>query len=622
MMVVVSYKIVYDRKSPMSKSNEEYITFIGETDFRNRRTRFGILEADRSKHMYIIGKTGMGKSTLIENLLVQDIQAGHGVAFIDPHGSSAEKILDFVPRHRIEDVIYFAPFDHEHPIAFNVMEDVGKDKRHLVVSGLMSVFKKIWVDAWSARMEYILANTLLALLEYPGSTLLGVNRMLTDKFFRKKVIEHITDASVRSFWIDEYNKWDDRYAKEAGAAIQNKIGQFTANPIIRNIVGQPKSTFDIREIMDNKKILIMNLSKGLMGEQNAELIGGMLITKLYLAAMSRADQGEAGIHALPPLYFYVDEFQSFANESFADILSEARKYKLSLTIAHQYIAQMPEPVRDAVFGNVGSMVTFRVGATDAEFLEREFIPVFTAEDIVNLGFAQIYLRLMIRGIGSKPFSAKTLPPIEKPAMSFKRDIIEYSRAQFARSRDSVEYDIDTWFAPVVSGVPESKDLPPKKKSFQKSSDSPTSRPPVPTKPYRPQGESRPPLQSTSRPAPSFKKPPVMQVRQEKRPEAKPAATPPPQSISLETLASKAKNHAPSPSRTATIPSKNASPDAKQALQSVLQKALSAQTFPASSVPPPPSPSSSPPPRPLQSHTPPSSPKEIPEEVLRSVLQDE
>jgi energy-coupling factor transporter ATP-binding protein EcfA2 len=603
----------------MSKNNEEYITFIGETDFRNRRTRFGILEADRSKHMYIIGKTGMGKSTLIENLLVQDIQAGHGVAFIDPHGSSAEKILDFVPRHRIEDVIYFAPFDHEHPIAFNVMEDVGKDKRHLVVSGLMSVFKKIWVDAWSARMEYILANTLLALLEYPGSTLLGVNRMLTDKFFRKKVIEHITDASVRSFWIDEYNKWDDRYAKEAGAAIQNKIGQFTANPIIRNIVGQPKSTFDIREIMDNKKILVMNLSKGLMGEQNAELIGGMLITKLYLAAMSRADQGEAGIHALPPLYFYVDEFQSFANESFADILSEARKYKLSLTIAHQYIAQMPEPVRDAVFGNVGSMVTFRVGATDAEFLEREFIPVFTAEDIVNLGFAQIYLRLMIRGIGSRPFSAKTLPPIEKPAMSFKRDIIEYSRTHFARSRDSVEHDIDTWFAPIASGTPESKEPSFKKKPFPKSPEPSMPRTPqVPTKPYRPQGESRPPLHSTPRPAPSFKKPTVMHVHQEKQPETKPVAKPVPQSISLDTLASKVKQNDISQVRSGITPSKNASPDAKQALQSVLQKALSTQTLPDPSTPPQRAPR---PPSPAEPHASPS-PKEIPEHVLRSVLQDE
>ena len=437
---------------------EDKITYFGETDYRNKRTRFGIKATDRARHMYVIGKTGMGKSTLLENMAIQDIQNGEGMAFIDPHGGTAEKLLDYVPESRLKDVVYFAPFDIDYPISFNVMEDIGADKRHLVASGLMSSFKKIWVDAWSARMEYILNNILLALLEYPESTLLGVNRMLADKDFRKKVVENISDPSVKSFWVDEFAKYGDRYMQEAGAAIQNKIGQFTANPIIRNIIGQPHSSFDIRKLMDEKKILIMNLSKGRVGEQNAALLGGMLITKIYLAAMSRADASADALKKLPHFYFYVDEFQSFASDSFADILSEARKYKLSLTIAHQYIEQMSDEVRAAVFGNVGTMVIFRVGATDAEVFEKEFSPVFTAEDIVNLGFIQIYLRLMINGIGSKPFSALSMPTIEKPAISYTKEIIENSRKSNARPRSNIEENIKEWHAPVVVEKPK-RDFP-------------------------------------------------------------------------------------------------------------------------------------------------------------------
>ena len=246
---------------------EDKITYFGETDYRNKRTRFGIKATDRARHMYVIGKTGMGKSTLLENMAIQDIQNGEGMAFIDPHGGTAEKLLDYVPESRLKDVVYFAPFDIDYPISFNVMEDIGADKRHLVASGLMSSFKKIWVDAWSARMEYILNNILLALLEYPESTLLGVNRMLADKDFRKKVVENISDPSVKSFWVDEFAKYGDRYMQEAGAAIQSKIGQFTANPIIRNIIGQPHSSFDIRKLMDEKKILIM---KEIIGKTNVE----------------------------------------------------------------------------------------------------------------------------------------------------------------------------------------------------------------------------------------------------------------------------------------------------------------------------------------------------------------
>ncbi|MCX6819800.1 MAG: type IV secretion system DNA-binding domain-containing protein [Candidatus Adlerbacteria bacterium] len=427
--------------------DEEKITYFAQTNSRGKGVPFGIKRRDRARHMYVIGKTGMGKSTLLENMAIQDIRNGEGMAFIDPHGSTADRIMEYVPEHRIKDVVYFAPFDMEHPIAFNVMEDVGYDKRHLVVSGLLSAFKKLWVDAFSARMEYILSNTLLALLEYPGATLLDVNRMLVNKNFRKKVVENIGDPTVKSFWTEEFANYTDRYTQEATPAIQNKIGQFTSNPLIRNIVGQPKSSFDLRKMMDDKKILIINLSKGRVGEVNANLIGSMLVTKIYLAAMSRADVSAKSMAELPPFYFYVDEFQNFANESFSDILSEARKYKLNLIIAHQYIEQMEEEVRDAVFGNVGTTVAFRVGPFDAEVLETIFSPQFTQADLVNLGMAQIYLTLMIDGVGSPPFSATTMRAFDPPPTSFVNDVIESSRLQFTKPRAEVEKALVEWSEP-------------------------------------------------------------------------------------------------------------------------------------------------------------------------------
>ncbi|HRH30973.1 MAG TPA: type IV secretion system DNA-binding domain-containing protein [Candidatus Paceibacterota bacterium] len=440
------------------------ITYFGETDFRGARTKFGIKAIDRTRHMYVIGKTGMGKSTILENMAIQDVQNGDGIVFMDPHGGSADKILDFVPEDRIRDVVYFAPFDSEFPIAFNVLEDVGADKRPLVASGLMSSFKKIWVDAWSARMEYILNNILLALLEYPDATLLGVNRMLSDKDYRKKVVENVTDSSVKAFWVDEFAKYSDKYMQEAGAAIQNKIGQFSTNPLVRNIIGQPRSSFDIRQIMDNSKILIVNLSKGRIGEQNANLLGGMLITKIYLSAMSRADVTPQVLQALPNCYLYVDEFQSFASDSFADILSEARKYKLNLIIAHQYVEQMSEAVRAAVFGNVGSMIIYRVGSFDAQVFEKELAPAFNAEDIVNLGKYQMYLRLMINGVGSKPFSGTGMAPIKETHRSFAKEIIDSSREQFAAPRSQVEENIRSWYD---DGKPEKKEFVASEKTFEK-----------------------------------------------------------------------------------------------------------------------------------------------------------
>ncbi|MEI8338210.1 MAG: type IV secretion system DNA-binding domain-containing protein, partial [bacterium] len=420
------------------------VVYFAETDSRNRRLKFGIKQKDRSRHTYVIGKTGMGKSTLLENLAIQDIQAGRGISFIDPHGKTAELLLEYVPKERVKDVIYFAPFDLDNPISFNLLEDIGPDKRHLVANGLMSVFKRIWQDAWSARMEYILNNVLLALLEYEDSTLLGVNRMLSDEAYRKQVVDNVSDPSVKAFWTQEFAKYGPKYMQEAGAAIQNKIGQFIANPLIRNIIGQAKSSFSLRDVMDNKKIFIVNLSKGKVGESNTNILGSMIITKIYLAAMSRADITERELEQKPNFYLYVDEFQNFANESFADILSEARKYKLNLIVANQYVEQMTEEVRAAVFGNVGTMIAFRVGAFDAELLEKEFSPYFLAEDLVNLGFAQIYLKLMIDGVSSRPFSAKTLPPLKKPETNYTNEIILNTRAVFAKTRQSVEEDIKNW----------------------------------------------------------------------------------------------------------------------------------------------------------------------------------
>jgi len=373
------------------------------------------------------------------------LKNGNGMCFIDPHGSGVDTLIDYIPEDRIDDVIYFSPGDVNHPISFNVMEDVGPDKRHLVAQGLLSAFKKIWgAETFSDRMEHIVNNTLLALLEYPDSTMLSIPRIFVDTDFQKDVIKHITDPSVKNFWTKEYASWDDRYRKDAYSAVLNKVGQFTSNPIIRNIVGQPKSTFDFRELIEKKKILLINLSIGQVGEANADLLGSMMSTKVFLTAMNRADMTKEELSKAPNFYLYIDEFQNLANDSFADILSQARKYKLNLTMAHQYIEQMPDTVRAAVFGNVGSMITFRVGSIDAEIFEKEYAPTFYTDDLVNLGKFQIYLRLMIDGIGSAPFSARTLPPIKKNEVTFREEIIETSRKQFSRSKKEVEIEINEW----------------------------------------------------------------------------------------------------------------------------------------------------------------------------------
>lgn len=424
-----------------TQNGAEIIPFA-ETNFRGVRRKFGIKLDDRRRHMYLVGKTGMGKSTTMENMIIEDVRAGHGVCVVDPHGDLVEKILEFIPSNRLNDVIYFNPADMGWPIAFNILETVDESHKHLVASGLMGVFKKIWPDVWSARMEYIMNNTILALLDYPGSTMLGINRMLADKDYRKKVVAKIKDPVVKMFWVDEFAKYNERFATEAIAPLQNKVGQFLSSAMIRNSVGQVKSTIDVRHIMDQGKIFLVNLSKGRIGEDNARLLGGMLITKIQIAAMERVD---IPMEERRDFYMYVDEFQNFATESFANILSEARKYRLDLILAHQYLEQLDEKVLPAVFGNVGTIVCFRVGAQDSEFLAKEFAPKFEETDLVNLTKFSVYIKLMIDGVSSEPFSATILPPLQENEKTGNLEkIIRNSRERYAKPRAIVEDKIARW----------------------------------------------------------------------------------------------------------------------------------------------------------------------------------
>lgn len=459
------------KKKNASTEQDEKICLFAMANFRNQMRRFGIKLDDRRRHMYVIGKTGMGKTTMLENMVLHDVYNGHGLGIVDPHGDFAEKIIDFVPSNRINDIIYVNPADVDYPIGFNILEVENEEQKHLVAAGLMAVFKKIWPDVWSSRMEYILNNTLLALLDYPGSTLLGINRMLGDKKYRKRVLSKVSDPVIKAFWQNEFANYEDRYRKEAVAPIQNKIGQFLSASVIRNMVAQVKSTINIREAMDNNKILIMNLSKGRIGEDNSRLLGGMLITKIQLAAMERVDTPE---HERKDFFLYVDEFQNFATESFANILSEARKYRLSLIMAHQYIRQLTEEVRDAVFGNVGTIVSFRVGADDAEVLAKEYAPVFIEEDIVNLSKFNIFLKLMIDGVASQPFSATTMPPIGHPTHNAEK-VVRVSRERYAKKRAEIEDKITRWSGMDTDDISEEINDTQKDKENKKAKDNKSSK---------------------------------------------------------------------------------------------------------------------------------------------------
>ena len=498
--------------------NNNEITLFAETNFRNRRQRFGIKIDDRRRHMYIIGKTGMGKSVLQENMIINDIWAGRGVAVVDPHGDLVEKVARYIPAERINDVIYFNPSDIEYPIAFNVVEQVDPRYRHLVASGLIGIFQKLWADSWGPRLEYILRNAILAILDYPGSTLMGVTRMLSDKIYRKKVIEKIQDPVVKAFWVNEFSGYADKFASEAVSPIQNKVGQFLSSSLTRNIIGQVKSSINLREIMDEGKILLLNLSKGHIGEDNSALLGAMMITKMQLAAMSRVDTEE---EKRRDFYLYVDEFQNFATDSFCNILSEARKYRLNLIMAHQYIEQLGEKVWPAVQGNVGTLIVFRVGAADAEELVKEFDPYYLEEDLVNLPKYNFYIKLMIDGVSSQPFSATGLPPKTKEEETDNTEkVVRVSRERYASNREIVEDKIMRWHGMLDEPDAQDKSGAPKRTDEENSRANNRDyysfdrRPPAPRFPER-----RPPLRSyepstaRARDHNFFDKPPVKEAEQ-------------------------------------------------------------------------------------------------------------
>lgn len=418
-------------------SDDETISPFGVTNFRGSNAQFGIKRSDRGRHLYIIGQTGVGKSGMLELLTLSDIFHAQGFAVIDPHGDYATNILKYIPAHRVNDVLYFNPADTAYPIGFNPLEVSDDSLKNHISSELVGVLKRMF-ESWGPRLEYILRYTILALLDYPNSTMLDITRMLTEKDFRAKVINNIDDPVVRNFWVTEFASWNDKFAAEAVAPVLNKVGAFTANPMIRNIVGQAKSSFSIREIMDEGKILVVNLSRGLVGEDNAAILGALMVTKIQLAAMSRANI--ANLNERRPFYLYVDEFQNFATDSFAVILSEARKYGLNLIIANQYIAQMTPIVRDAVFGNVGSLISFRVGADDATILQKYFDPQFDAQDLIQLHNRHFVASLSIGGEKTPAFSATTLE-IPTTQIDHSQNIIEHSRVKFAKARTEIEEHI-------------------------------------------------------------------------------------------------------------------------------------------------------------------------------------
>ena len=405
------------------------INFFGKAEYKNRDSIFGIRSIDRRKHMYIIGKTGAGKSTLIANMAIDDIRRDRGVAIIDPHGDLSETIMEYIPKRRINDVVYLEPFDTERPFALNVLEIKNQTHRDLVASGIVSIFYKLYGDSWGPRLEYILRNTVLTLLEIPNSTLVDALPLLADPKFRANNLKHVKDPVLLNFWLREFDKMTDKLRVEAIAPIQNKIGQFVSSKMIRNIIGQPKSTIDLEEIMNSGKILILNLSQGKLGEDNAALLGAMLITQMQLAAMNRSFMKE---NDRRDFFMYVDEFQNFATSSFIKILSEARKYRLALTLANQYIEQIDEDVMTAIFGNVGTLISFVVGARDAEFLTKEFSGLYTQNDLVALGKFETVLKMSINEMTSSPFPAKTLPlPSVKNENSEK--IIRLSKEKYGRA---------------------------------------------------------------------------------------------------------------------------------------------------------------------------------------------
>ncbi|MFA6305245.1 MAG: TraM recognition domain-containing protein [Candidatus Gracilibacteria bacterium] len=439
---VTSKKLEPPANLPLESDDSVDVTVLGQTNFRGMCQKFGIKTEDRRRHMYIVGKTGMGKSVVLENMIVSDIIAGRGIGLIDPHGDLIENVLKRIPANRTNDVILIDPSDKDYAVGFNIFEDGDESRRSVVCSGIVGIFKRLYAESWGPRLEHILRNTVLALLEAKGMTMLGITRMLSDEKFREKIVLKIKDPVVKKFWIDEFGKMQERLRVEAISPIMNKVGQFLSTSVIRNIVGQAKSTVDFRFLMDNGKIVLINLSRGKIGDDNAALLGSMFVTKFQIDAMGRADIAEK---KRKDFYLYVDEFQNFATDSFAVILSEARKYRLNLTIANQYIAQMPEEVKDAVFGNVGSILSFQVGYEDGEYLSQQFGEEVLSADLALLNKYTAYMRLLVDGMPSKIFSLSTLPPSGSIAGDdYVKKILRVSRERYARKVEEVEEKIRKW----------------------------------------------------------------------------------------------------------------------------------------------------------------------------------
>lgn len=410
------------------EATKDQINVFAETTYKNQTVKYGLKQADRRRHFYVIGKTGTGKSTMLANMAINDLKNNEGIAVIDPHGDLIEIILDFIPSHRINDVIYFNPADTDgRMVKMNLFEGENLAHRELIASGIISIFQKLYGYSWGPRLEYILRNALLTLLSTPQSNLSDIIRLLTDSKFRNTIVSTLEDPVLKNYWLNEYNQLSDRLRSESISSILNKIGQFVSSPLIRNVVDARKSSFSIEDAMNQGKILLVNLSQGKLGEDNATLLGAMLITKIQLAAMARVNKNEED---RKDFYLYVDEFQNFATESFVKILSEARKYRLNLTLANQYVAQIPEEVQKAIFGNCGSIASFVMGADDAELFNKEFGHQYTPDDLVTLGRHQIINKISIDNIISRPFPAQTLPPLSN-ANSNREKVIQVSRERYA-----------------------------------------------------------------------------------------------------------------------------------------------------------------------------------------------
>ena len=424
----------------LPRAGDPEVLPFGVADYHNQNIPFGMLREDRQRHLYVVGKSGTGKTKLLELLITTDIKDGKGVCVMDPHGDLVDAVIKHVPKNRINDVIYFNPMDTDFPVAFNPMEAVNPDLKLRVTIGFIEIFKKLFGANWTPRLEHVLRQTTLALLDSKGTTVFSILKMLSDKNYRQKIVARIEDAVVKNFWVNEFAAWSEKFDNEAITPLLNKVGQLVSTNLIRNIIGQPFNTFDIRKVMDNQKIMLVKLNKGLLGEENAALLGAMMITKFQQAALERADTAEED---RKPFYLYCDEFQYFATNTFAEILSEARKYRLSLTVAHQYMGQLSDYVRTTIFGNVGSIITFRVGADDAAALEKEFTPVFSTRDIINLAVRDFYIKMSVKGETRDAFSGRTIE-CPTPEKGYRDAIVAHSRKTFAKPKKEVEDLLRKW----------------------------------------------------------------------------------------------------------------------------------------------------------------------------------